>query len=162
MHLPISWWVIYECTRPHHAECSAVFDQNQHGPHVPPSLFTQSHPEWLFFPLFPWMQKVLTGKCFAKVEQKMAENKKVKQKMAEVLKGIKIAKFSPDWCGSVDWVPAYQPQGYWFDSQSGHMPGLQVGSPSGGMWKATSWCFSPSLSPSLSLSLKNKINKFFF
>ena len=41
--------VIYEHTCPHHAECSAVFDQKQHNPHAPPSLFTQSRPDQLFF-----------------------------------------------------------------------------------------------------------------
>ena len=28
------------------------------------------------------------------------------------------------WCGSVDWVPACEPKGCWFNSQSGHMPGF--------------------------------------
>ena len=32
--------------------------------------------------------------------------------------------FCPDWCGSVDWVPACEPKGCWFDSQSGYMPRL--------------------------------------
>ena len=34
---------------------------------------------------------------------------------------------SPGWCGSVDLVLAWEPKGRWFDSQSGHMPGLQEG-----------------------------------
>ena len=38
------------------------------------------------FFLFPWMKKVLKGKCFAGVEE-------VKQKMAEALKGIKNDEF---------------------------------------------------------------------
>ena len=38
------------------------------------------------FFLFPWMKKVLKGKQFADVEE-------VKQKMAEVLTGIKIDEF---------------------------------------------------------------------
>ena len=64
-------------------------------------------------------------------------------------------KSCPGWCGSVDWVPACEPKGCWFDSQSGHMPGLWARSPVGGTWEATMhWCFSPSLSPSLPLSLK--------
>ena len=55
---------------------------------------------------------------------------------------------SPGWCGSVDWVQACEPKGRWFDSQSGHMPGLQARSPVGGTKEATThWCFSPSLSP---------------
>ena len=37
----------------------------------------------------------------------------------------------------------------------GHMPGLRVRYPVGGTWEATiHWCFFPSLSPSLPLSLK--------
>ena len=50
MNLPmISWWMIYEPTCPHHAECSAVFDQKWHDPHAPSSLFTRSGPKWLLF-----------------------------------------------------------------------------------------------------------------
>ena len=64
------------------------------------------------------------------------------------------------WCGSVDWVLACEPKGHQFNSQSGHMPGLQARSSVGGEWEVTTpWCFSPSLSPSLPLSLK--INKIF-
>ena len=72
---------------------------------------------------------------------------------------IKNTVFSPVWCSSVDWAPAYKPKGCQFDSQSGHMPGLQPRSPVWGVWEATThWCFFPSLSPSLLLSLKrNKI-----
>ena len=61
----------------------------------------------------------------------------------------------PGWCSSVDWAPACRPKGCQFDSQSGHMPGLQARSPVGGTQEATThWFFSPSLSPSLPLSLK--------
>ena len=50
----------------------------------------------------------------------------------------------PGWCGSVDWVPACKPKGRWFDSQSGHMPGLWARSPVGGAREETThWCFSP-------------------
>ena len=64
----------------------------------------------------------------------------------------------PGWCDSGDWAPACKPKGCWFNSQSGHMPGLQARSPIGGTCEATTlWCFSPSLSPSLPLPLK--INK---
>ena len=71
---------------------------------------------------------------------------------------LKRTNISPGWCGSVDWVLACEPKGHQFNSQSEHMPGLQARSPVGGMWAATRhWYFSPSLSPSLSLSLK--INK---
>ena len=54
---------------------------------------------------------------------------------------------SPGWCGSVDWAPAYEPKGHWFDSQAGHVPRLQARSPVGGVQEATThWCFPPSLS----------------
>ena len=43
-------------------------------------------PSNLFVCLFPWIKKVLKGKCFTNVEE-------VKQKMAEALKGIKINEF---------------------------------------------------------------------
>ena len=60
----------------------------------------------------------------------------------------------PGWCGSVDWVLACEPKGHWFDSQSGHMPGLRARSPAGGVREATiHWWLSPSHSPSLSLKL---------
>ena len=32
--------------------------------------------------------------------------------------------YSPDWCGSLGWPSSLKPRGHWFDSQSGHMPGL--------------------------------------
>ena len=70
---------------------------------------------------------------------------------------------SPSWCGSVDWVLACELKGCWFNSQSGHMPGLQTRSPFGAVQEATThWCFFPSLSPSLRHclkinNLKNKI-----
>ena len=76
---------------------------------------------------------------------------------------LKVLFLGPGWCGSVDWVLACKPKGHWFDSQSGHMPGLQARSLVGGAWEATThWCFSPCLSPSLPLSLRiNKIKSFF-
>ena len=36
---------------------------------------------------------------------------------------LKTINFSPGWYGSVDWVPACEPRGCQFDSQSGHVPG---------------------------------------
>ena len=51
-------------------------------PTLPIHLFSP----WVTFLLFPWMEKVLKGRCFADVE-------KVKEKMAEALKGIKIDEF---------------------------------------------------------------------
>ena len=66
------------------------------------------------------------------------------------------AMSSPGWCGSVDWVPACELKGHWFNSQSWPMPGLWARSPVGGAWEATThWCFSP-LCPPLS---KNKVLK---
>ena len=51
-------------------------------------------------------------------------------------------KNSPGWYDSVDWVPACEPKGHQFDSQSGHMPGLWARSPVRGSWEATThWCF---------------------
>ena len=44
---------------------------------------------------------------------------------------IKEPGKSPGWCGSVDSVPACEPKGHRFNSQSEHMPGLQAGSPVG-------------------------------
>ena len=71
---------------------------------------------------------------------------------------IKLVDRCPGWCGSVDWVPACEPKSCWFGSQSG--PGLQARSPVGEAQEAaTHWCFSPSLSSSLLLSLE--INKIF-
>ena len=44
-----------------------------------------------------------------------------------------------------------------FGSRYGHMPGLRARSLVGGTWEEdTHWCFFPSLSPSLPLSLKIK------
>ena len=39
----------------------------------------------------------------------------------------------PGCCGWVDWMPACEPKGCKFDTQSGHMPGLQARSLAGGM-----------------------------
>ena len=44
---------------------------------------------------------------------------------------------SPGWCGSVDWVPAWEQKGHLLDSWSGHMLGLRARSPVGGMREAT-------------------------
>ena len=68
------------------AECSAIFDQKQHDPCDPPSLFTESRPQVTFFVYFPGVKKVLKGKHFPDVEE-------VKQTMANALKGIKIDEF---------------------------------------------------------------------
>ena len=56
----------------------------------------------------------------------------------------------------MDWPPACKPEGRRFDSQSGHMPGLQTRSPMRGTQEATTHrCLSASLPPAL------KINKYF-
>ena len=63
----------------------------------------------------------------------------------------------PGWCSSVDWVWACKPRVASSILSPGHLPGLQSRSTVGGTWEAnTHWYFSPSLSPSLSLYLKNK------
>ena len=73
----------------------------------------------------------------------------------------KMCTSLPGWCGSVDRVPACEPKGCRFNSQSRHMPGFRAMSPVGSPWEATThWCFYPSLSLFLPLSLKiNKILK---
>ena len=58
---------------------------------------------------------------------------------------------SPGWCGSVNCVPACEPKGCWFDSLSGHMPGLWARFPVESMWETTThWYFSLSLLPPFS------------
>ena len=60
----------------------------------------------------------------------------------------KIDKRYPGWFSSVDWAWACEPKGRWFNSQSGHIPGLPARSPVRGVREApTHWCFSPSLLP---------------
>ena len=44
---------------------------------------------------------------------------------------FKTKQISPGWCGSVDWVPACEPGGHQFCSQSRHIPELQTRSPLG-------------------------------
>ena len=57
---------------------------------------------------------------------------------------LRLTFFSVCWCGSVHWPQASKPKSRHFDSQSGHMPGLQARSPVGGAWETTAhWCFSP-------------------
>ena len=70
---------------------------------------------------------------------------------------------SPDWCGSVDWALACEQKGYyWLVSIQGAGLGCRPGPQLGGVWEAINQCFSPSLLPSLPLSLKiNKWNLFF-
>ena len=76
---------------------------------------------------------------------------------------VKSSNSIPSWCGSMDGVLACKPKGHWFNSQSGHMPGLQTGSPElgrrGVAWEATThWC---DVSLPLFLPPPLKINKIF-
>ena len=81
--LSISWWVIYECTCPHRAECSGVFHQKQHEPmsHLPysPDLTPGDCCMFIYlfvFVLFPSMKKVLKRKSFANVEEVKEKSRK--------------------------------------------------------------------------------------
>ena len=65
------------------------------------------------------------------------------------------------WCGSVDWVLDCKTNGRWFDSQSGHMPGLQTRSPAGGRARGNQTLLLLSLSFSLPSPI-SKNNIFFF
>ena len=75
---------------------------------------------------------------------------------------IKRWRYIPDRCGSVGWTSSCKVKGHWLNSRSGHMPGLQVRSPIRVRTTGNWWVFlshldvSPSLSPSLPLSLKLK------
>ena len=81
---------------------------------------------------------------------------------------VSRAGSSPDWCGSVGWVSSCKVKGCWFDSWSGHMPGLWVQTPvgvcTGGNWSM--FVSHIDLSLLLSLppfpSLQKYINKIFF
>ena len=63
---------------------------------------------------------------------------------------------SPGLGGSVYCLVACEPEGRWFDSQSGPMPGLRARSPVGGLREATNRCVSCTsmFLSSLPLSLK--------
>ena len=86
MHLPILWWVIYECTCPHHAEYSAVFDAKQHHPQGPAIPIHPISPQSTLF-CFPGWEKFAKGNVL----------EEVKQKMADALKGIQINEFKNFW-----------------------------------------------------------------
>ena len=73
--LPISWWVIYERTCPHCAQCSSVFDQNQHDPHASPSLFTQSHHKQPF--LLPLVKKIPQRETFCSYGRGETKNSRI-------------------------------------------------------------------------------------
>ena len=63
------------------------------------------------------------------------------------------------WCGSVDWVPAWEPKGRRFDSQLRAHAWVAGQVPSRGHTRINHTLMFPSLSPSLHLS--KKINKIF-
>ena len=69
------------------------------------------------------------------------------------LVSISKPKSGPGWGGSVDWVPACEPKGRRFDSQSGHLPGSRPG-PQWGAWESRTLMF-----PSLSFSLPSPFSK---
>ena len=70
-----------------------------------------------------------------------------------------IKRIDPDWCGSVVWAPAWESKGRQFNSQSGHMPGLQARSLFGSMQEATNWCFSNTPMSLSSFSLPSPLSK---
>ena len=74
----------------------------------------------------------------------------------------KNGSLGPGWCDSVHQVPACKPKGPWFDSQSGHMPGLWAPSPVGDMQEISTYLLFLSLSVSFPSPLsKNKQIKYF-
>ena len=65
-----------------------------------------------------------------------------------------------DWCGSVGWASSGKLKSHWFDSWSGHMPGLLTRSPAGGVQEAADRCFPPTLMfLSFSFSLPSPLSK---
>ena len=62
----------------------------------------------------------------------------------------------PGWCGSVDWVSAYELKGRWFNFQSEPIPEFQARPPVEDMWEATDWCISCTL---MFLSLSSPLSK---
>ena len=65
----------------------------------------------------------------------------------------------PGWCGSVDWVPACKPKGWWFDSQSRAHAWVAGQAPSRGCMKGNYTVMFLSLSPSLPLCKNKWINR---
>ena len=101
------------------------------------------------------------GKKTQHVQWKMEEVRNVSKERSMLKKNSLIKKdlFITAWCDSMDWVPACEPKVHWFNSQSGHMPGLWARSPGGGVLEATIHrCFPLSLS--LPLSKNKRIKPF--
>ena len=96
------------------------------------------------------------------VHQSMCEEECVTRETREKRRIRKPrTRISPGWCGSADWVPACEPKGGWFDSQSGHMPGLQARSLVGGRLRGNPSMYLSHIDvspppPSLPVSLKTK------
>ena len=61
---------------------------------------------------------------------------------------------SPGWHGTVGWASSCEPKSPWFDSWSGHMPGLQVQSLVRACVEGNRWVFL-----SLSFSLPSPLSK---
>ena len=76
MHLLISWWVIYEHTRPHH-ECSAVSDQKLHDPPPHPPYSPDFNPSNVFV-CFPGWKKSSKGNILLMGMWKKRNNKEPK------------------------------------------------------------------------------------
>ena len=71
---------------------------------------------------------------------------------------------SPGQCGSVGWVLSYRVKGRWFDSWSGHMPGLWVRCLVGARMRGDGLMFLSYTVVSLSFSLPSlpsKVNIYF-
>ena len=67
---------------------------------------------------------------------------------------LKYVKCHPDQCGSVGWASYHRVKSHWFNSRSGHMPGLRVSFPSEHVRETMDWWFShTSVFLSLSFSL---------
>ena len=127
-------------------------EENQFPVIIPSKLCEHYNFSYLFFLFF------LT---FPRCAQSTLLTHNSHQEKLGTIKDMYQGQKSPGWWSSMDWAQAWEPKGCWFDSQSGHMRSLQARSPVGGARETTThWCFSHSLSPSLSLSLK--INKIFF
>ena len=72
-----------------------------------------------------------------------------------------IKYYQSDPCGSVGWALSCKAKGRWFDSQSGHMPGLLPSPPQGTLWEATDRFFThTSIFFSLSFSLPSPHSKY--
>ena len=67
--------------------------------------------------------------CWAVISTSLSES--MRFPLYRKVSGIRTQNLGPDWCGSVGGVSSCKLKGCWFDSQSGHMPGLRVQFPMG-------------------------------